>query len=39
MDEELVDALIQNRQLNKLNSIKKISLEAFFYLLEIEKTI
>ena len=38
MDEELVDALIQNRQLNKLNSIKKISLEAFFYLLEIEKT-
>ena len=39
MDEELVDALIQNRQLNKLNSIKKISLESFFYLLEIEKTI
>ena len=39
MDEELVDALIQNRQSNKLNSIKKISLEAFFYLLEIEKTI
>lgn len=39
MDEELADALIQNRQLNKLNSIKKISLEAFFYLLEIEKTI
>ena len=38
MDEELADALIQNRQLNKLNSIKKISLEAFFYLLEIEKT-
>lgn len=39
MDEELADALIQDRQLNKLNSIKKISLEAFFYLLEIEKTI
>lgn len=38
MDGELADALIQNRQLNKLNSIKKISLEAFFYLLEIEKT-
>ena len=38
MDEELAGALIQNRQLNKLNSIKKISLEAFFYLLEIEKT-
>lgn len=38
MDKELADAIIQNRQLNKLNSIKKISLEAFFYLLEIEKT-
>lgn len=38
MDGELANALIQNRQLNKLNSIKKISLEAFFYLLEIEKT-
>ena len=30
-------ALIQNQHLNKLNRIKKISLEAFFYLLEIEK--
>lgn len=38
MDEELADALIRDCQLNKLNSIKKISLEAFFYLLEIEKT-
>lgn len=37
MDEELVGALIQNKQLNKLNGIKKISMEAFFYILEIEK--
>ena len=37
MDEELAGTLIQNRQLNKLNGIKKISQEAFFYLLEIEK--
>lgn len=37
MDEELAAALIQNTELNKLNRIKKISLEAFFYLLEIEK--
>lgn len=37
MDEELATALIQNQHLNKLNRIKKISLEAFFYLLEIEK--
>ena len=36
MDEDLVAALIQNTELNKLNRIKKISLEAFFYLLEIE---
>ena len=39
MDEELVGALIQNKLLNKLNGVKKISLEAFFYLLEIEKMI
>lgn len=39
MDEELAGALIQNQQLNKLNSVKKISLEAFFYLLEIEKMV
>lgn len=37
MDEELVGALIQNKQFNKLNGIKKISMEAFFYILEIEK--
>lgn len=37
MNEELAETLIQNLQLNKLNRIKKISLEAFFYLLEIEK--
>ena len=37
LDEELAAALIQNQDLNKLNRIKKISLEAFFYLLEVEK--
>lgn len=37
IDEELASALIQNQQLYKLNGIKKISLEAFFYILEIEK--
>lgn len=37
MDEELAGALIQNRALNRLNRTKKISLEAFFYFLEIEK--
>ena len=37
MDEELAGALIQNQSLNKLNRTKKISLEAFFYFLEIEK--
>jgi hypothetical protein len=37
MDDELAGALIQNQSLNKLNRIKKISLEAFFYFLEIEK--
>ena len=36
-DDELAGALIQNQSLNKLNRIKKISLEAFFYFLEIEK--
>ena len=37
MDDELAGALIQNQSLNRLNRIKKISLEAFFYFLEIEK--
>ena len=37
MNEELAATLIENQELNKLNRIKKISLEAFFYLLEIEK--
>ena len=37
MNDELAAAFIQNQDLNKLNRIKKISLEAFFYLLEIEK--
>ena len=37
MDEELAGSLIQNQQLNKLNGVKRMSLEAFFYLLEIEK--
>ena len=36
-DDELAGALIQNQSLNKLNRIKKISLEAFFYFLEIER--
>lgn len=37
MGSELTSILIRNPQLNKLNFIKKISLEAFFYILEIEK--
>lgn len=37
MDDELAGAFIQNQSLNKLNRIKKISLEAFFYFLEIER--
>ena len=37
MNEELAATLIENQELNKLNRIKRISLEAFFYLLEIEK--
>ena len=37
MNDELAATFIQNQDLNKLNRIKKISLEAFFYLLEIEK--
>ncbi len=36
-NEELAGSMIQNLSLNKLNRIKKISLEAFFYLLEVEK--
>lgn len=39
MDEWLAGTLIQHLSLNRLNRIKKISLEAFFYLLEIEKMI
>ena len=31
MDTELTAALIEDQSLNKLNRIKKISLEAFFY--------
>lgn len=37
MNNELAVTFIRNQDLNKLNRIKKISLEAFFYLLEIEK--
>ena len=37
MNKELAATLIQSQSLNKLNYIKKISLEAFFYLLELEK--
>lgn len=37
MNKELSTKLIQDTSLNKLNRIKKINIEAFFYLLEIEK--
>ena len=37
MDTELAAALIEDQSLNKLNRIKKISLEAFFYCRELEK--
>ena len=37
MDAELAAALIEDQSLNKLNRIKKISLEAFFYCRELEK--
>ena len=37
MDAELTAALIEDQSLNKLNRIKKISLEAFFYCRELEK--
>ena len=37
MDSALIPQSIEDLSLNKLNRIKKISLEAFFYLLEIEK--
>ena len=37
MNKELSEKLIQHISLNKLNRIKKINIEAFFYLLEIEK--
>ena len=36
MDAELAAALIEDQTLNKLNRIKKISLEAFFYCRELE---
>lgn len=37
MDSALIPQSIEDLPLNKLNRIKKISLEAFFYFLEIEK--
>ncbi len=37
MDEALIDDNILNQSLNKLNRIKKISLEAFFYLKQVEE--
>ena len=37
MDTELAAALIEDHTLNKLNRIKKISLEAFFYCRQIEQ--
>lgn len=37
MDTDLAAALIEDQSLNKLNRIKKISLEAFFYCRELEK--
>ena len=36
MDAELAAALIEDQSLNKLNRIKKISLEAFFYCRQLE---
>ena len=36
MDAELAAALIEDHSLNKLNRIKIISLEAFFYCRELE---
>ena len=36
MDTELAAALIEDQSLNKLNRIKKISLEAFFYCRQLE---
>ncbi|MBR5678384.1 MAG: nucleotidyl transferase AbiEii/AbiGii toxin family protein [Paludibacteraceae bacterium] len=36
MDGELASTLIEDQSLNKLNRIKKISLEAFFYCLQLE---
>lgn len=37
MDTELAAALIEDQSLNKLNRIKKISLEAFYYCLQLEQ--
>jgi hypothetical protein len=37
MDTELAAALIEDESLNKLNRIKKISLEAFFYCRQLER--
>lgn len=37
MDTEMAAALIEDQSLNKLNRIKKISLEAFYYCLQLEQ--
>ena len=37
MDAELAADLIKDQTLNKLNRIKKISLEAFFYCCQLEQ--
>ena len=37
MDEILIPQTIEDLSLNKLNRIKKISLEAFFYLKQVEE--
>lgn len=37
MDTDLAAALIEDQSLNKLNRIKKISLEAFYYCLQLEQ--
>lgn len=37
MDTELAAAIIEDQSLNKLNRIKKISLEAFYYCLQLEQ--
>ena len=37
MDNDIVAETIVNRNLNKLNSIKKMSLESFFYWKQVEE--